>query len=140
MCLIDHTNYNHLLMKTKLFKLFEPFYWGTSVMYANGKDGRHRRYQYDKPLSHESLKQYYSDFQEIANELEKKWSTLVKEEQIPLWQYMSDFALKVVFRAMFGFKDDKEVLEFRRNYDTCWDDLERSLTKPIQPGSQRQKK
>ncbi|KAJ8313733.1 hypothetical protein KUTeg_008294 [Tegillarca granosa] len=125
----------------ELFKLFEPFIGTASIQYANGKDGRNRRNHYDKPLSHESLKQYYNDFQEVANELEKKWSTLVKEEHIPLSQYMSAFALKIVLRALFGqsFKDDKEVLEFRRNYDICWSEMERNLTEPAEPGSQRQK-
>lgn len=43
----------------------------------------------------------------------------MKEEHIALSQYMSAYALKVVLLTLMGdtFKDDKEVLEFRRLYD-----------------------
>jgi len=49
----------------------------------------------------------------------KKWTSLVKEEHIALSQYMSAYALKVVLLTLMGdtFNNDKEVLEFRRQYD-----------------------
>jgi len=48
-----------------------------------------------------------------------KWETLVKEEHIPLCQYMSMYALKSVLIALYGevMKDDKQVLDFKRTYD-----------------------
>ena len=48
-----------------------------------------------------------------------KWDSLVKEEHVPLCQYMSMFALKAVLLALFGsfMKDDKEVLNFHREYE-----------------------
>jgi len=51
--------------------------------------------------------------------METKWSSLVKEEHVPLSMYMYAFSLKVVLQTLFGktFKGDKEILEFRRCYD-----------------------
>ncbi|KAK3108521.1 hypothetical protein FSP39_009786 [Pinctada imbricata] len=125
----------------ELFKLFETFLGPKSIQYANKGDGRKRRNNYDKMLAHEKLKEYYHIFQNVADDLEKKWGQLVKEEHIPLGQYMSAFAIKVVLNTLFGeyFTTDKEILAFRRNYDICWSELERSLTDQPDPDSPRVK-
>ena len=56
---------------------------------------------------------------QVADEMVTKWETLVKEEHIPLCQYMSMYALKSVLIALYGevMKDDKQVLDFKRTYD-----------------------
>lgn len=56
---------------------------------------------------------------QVADELTKKWDTLVNEQHIPLCQYMSMFALKSLLVALFGehMKSDAEVLEFKKVYD-----------------------
>ena len=125
----------------ELFKLFEPLIGAKCIQYANKLDGRTRRNTYDAVFSHDALKSYYETFQSIADNLVKKWTSLVKEEHIALSQYMSAYALKVVLLTLMGdtFNDDKEVLEFRRLYDIVWAEMERQLTDVPPAESQRMK-
>lgn len=114
----------------ELFQLFEPLIGPKSIQYANGTDGRARRDLYDKCLTAGAIRKYFLTFQEIADELAKKWETMLNEEHIPLTQFMSMFALKAVLAALFGekMKNDKEVLEFKNVYDVIWAELELRLT------------
>ncbi|CAC5367291.1 CYP20A [Mytilus coruscus] len=125
----------------ELFKLFKILIGPKSIQYANKQDGRTRRKNYDEALTHDAIKKYYETFQITANDLSKKFSSLVKEEHIALSQYMSAYALKIVLLTLMGdtFKDDKEVLEFRRLYDIAWSEIEKQLTDMPEPNSQRMK-
>ncbi|XP_053373354.1 cytochrome P450 20A1-like [Mercenaria mercenaria] len=116
----------------ELFELFEPLIGAKCIQYANGEDGRARRNLYDKCLTHEATHKYFIIFQEIADELAKKWETMLNDEHIALTQYMYAFALKAVLASLYGekMKDDKAVLEFRSTYDVVWAELEHRLTEP----------
>ncbi|XP_052251216.1 cytochrome P450 20A1-like [Dreissena polymorpha] len=124
----------------ELFMMFEPVFSLKSIQFANGEDGRARRKHYDTVFTHEAMKRYFLDFQEVADGLVKKWTGLVKEDHIPVSEYMSVFALKAVLLALYGkaMKDDKKVLEFKHIYDNVWSELELRLTEP--PTAVRQKK
>lgn len=56
---------------------------------------------------------------QISKEMVTKWGSLVKEEHIPLQQYMKAFATKVVLQCTLGafFLDDKEVFNFKQHFD-----------------------
>ena len=51
--------------------------------------------------------------------MEGKWLSLVKEEHIPLGQYMFAFSIKAAILSFLGgkLKDDKAILAIKRNYD-----------------------
>ncbi|KAL4222448.1 hypothetical protein ACF0H5_018487 [Mactra antiquata] len=116
-----------------LYELFKPLIGAKCIQYANGTEGRARRQLYDKCLTHDAVKKYFLDFQEIANELAKKWESKVKEEHIPITEYMVAFALKAVLAALYGkqMKSDKKVLEFKELYQGVWTELENALKEPL---------
>ncbi|XP_052805884.1 cytochrome P450 20A1-like [Mya arenaria] len=114
------------------FRLFEPLIGMKCIQYANGQEGRARRRHYDTVFTHEATKKYFLDFQEIADELVKKWDGLVKEDHIPVTEYMTMFTLKAVLLSLYGkyMKDDKKVVEFKHIYDQVWSELELRLKEP----------
>ncbi|KAL4227899.1 hypothetical protein ACF0H5_013340 [Mactra antiquata] len=116
-----------------LFEMFKPFFGAKSITYANGDEWKSRRQMYDKCLTHNAVKKYYTDFQEIANNIVKTWEATSEDEHIPVTQFMMGFALKAVLSALFGehMKADKNVLEFKQHYDMVWNILESSLKAPI---------
>ncbi|CAH1238385.1 CYP20A1 [Branchiostoma lanceolatum] len=128
---------------TLLFKGFEPLIGSMSIQYANGADGRTRRKLYDPSYGHEAMKHYYSIFQELGEEMAKKWESMKGEQHIPLHAHMIGLAMKAITRSSFGdsFKDEKECLPFGRNYDICWNDMEERIkgSYPTE-GSPREKK
>lgn len=123
-----------------LFKMFEPLIGPKSIQYANKTDGRTRRSLYDGAFSHETIKSYYQVYQDVTDDLAKKWSSLVKEEHVPLSVHMFAYALKIALITMFGetFSNDKEILEFKHCYDIVWSEMERRLTENVpEEGSPR---
>ena len=64
------------------------------------------------------MKSTLFDFQN-TDELCKKLASKAREEHIPLTEYMFALAIKNIAIATMGlyFKDDKEVLRLRHNYD-----------------------
>ena len=56
---------------------------------------------------------------QLTNDLVKKMESASSDEHIPLMQYMFALAIKIIVTTSFGpfFKDDKEVLKFRKSYD-----------------------
>lgn len=116
-----------------LFEEFIPLIGIKCIQYANGTEGRARRHLYDKVLTHDAVKRYFLQFQEVADTLATKWEGFEKEKShVPLCQYMSTFALKTVLLALFGnqMKDDQEVLKFERQYAVVWAEMEHRLTEP----------
>ncbi|XP_056007018.1 cytochrome P450 20A1-like [Ostrea edulis] len=77
--------------------------------------------------------------QEITDDLVKKWSTMAKDEHIPLSQYMMAFALKLGLLNLFGSKawTNEEILEIRHHYDIMFTEMERSVTENLGEGSPR---
>ncbi|XP_061193946.1 cytochrome P450 20A1-like [Saccostrea echinata] len=122
-----------------LFELFKPLLGEKSPQYANKADGRKRRKCYDSVLAHDYLHHYYPAIQEISDNLVKKWSTIAKDEHIPLAQYMNGFSLKVVLVSLFGNKawSDEQILEFIHQHDIVWGEMERRLTDFPEEGSSR---
>ncbi|XP_041367127.1 cytochrome P450 20A1-like [Gigantopelta aegis] len=119
----------------ELFNIFLPILGEQSIQYANGTVGRKRRQAMDQTFSHDQLSLYYDGLQKIANDIETKWLSLVKEEHIPLSQYMFAFSIKAALQSFLGghFKDDKEVLAFKRDYDVVWAEMEHRLADPELP-------
>lgn len=58
-------------------------------------------------------------FDQVSDNLVKKWSSLPKDEHVALAQYMSALALKMALVSLFGSRalSDEEILEIRHNYD-----------------------
>ena len=48
-----------------LFEMFKPFLGEKCIQYANGSDGRARRHLYDQVLTHDAIKKYFLQFQEV---------------------------------------------------------------------------
>ncbi|XP_033762753.1 cytochrome P450 20A1-like isoform X2 [Pecten maximus] len=122
--------------------MFEPLFGTKSLLFGNKTDGRTRRHVYDQAFSFNNIKSYYPIFQDVSDELAKEWSSLVKEEHIPLSIHMLAYALKVALITMFGdtFSDDKDILEFQRCYNVIWFEMERRLTENVpKEGSPRAK-
>ncbi|XP_048237190.1 cytochrome P450 20A1-like [Haliotis rufescens] len=119
----------------ELFRLFEPLIGAKCIQYANGGDGRARRTAYDKSFSHEELKMYYPNLQKVTDGLVNKWSSMVKEEHIPLGQYMFAFSIKAALITLLGdcFENDKEILSFKTHYDLVWSEMEHRLADPTIP-------
>eukprot|EP00058_Branchiostoma_floridae_P006549 XP_002592037.1 hypothetical protein BRAFLDRAFT_265292 [Branchiostoma floridae] len=126
-----------------LFKGFEPMFGAMSITYANSVDGRTRRKLYDPSFGHEALKHYFSIFQELGQEMASKWESTKGDQHIPLHAHMMALALKTFTRSSFGdsFKDEKECVQFGRNYGICWNDMEERIkgSHPTE-GSPREKK
>lgn len=58
-------------------------------------------------------------FDQVSDNLVKKWSSLPKDEHVALAQYMSALALKMALVSLFGSRAllDEEILEIKHNYD-----------------------
>ncbi|CAH1789282.1 unnamed protein product [Owenia fusiformis] len=115
----------------ELFRPYEPLFGSNSIAYANGADGRARRKLYDASYGHGIvMNNYLGIFNKLSNEVSAKWNTMLDEQHIPLRDQMFAFAIKSITITSFGdyFHDDEQVLEFRKAYDTCMDEMERRLT------------
>ena len=64
----------------------------------------------------------------MSDDLVEKISSLVEEEHVALSQYMNEFAVKIALVCLMGdrFRNDQDVLEFRRLYGIV--SLEKSLS------------
>eukprot|EP00794_Sanderia_malayensis_P003260 gene3260-3741_t len=125
------------------FAMFMPLIGENSIQYANGADGRKKRQILDRSFSHAAMSGYAPVFNEVADEMVKKWGTLAKGEHIPLRQYMLAGALKSLMCSSFGkfFNSAKQILEFEEAYDACWSEMEYRLAHGMpEPGSEREKK
>lgn len=125
-----------------LYSIMTPVFGVSSIIFQNKAEGRSRRQLYDKCLHHENLYLYARQIHKISSDMCKKWSTIVKEEHLGLMQYMTAFATMAVLRCIMGdgfFNDDQAVLDFKRNYDQVWMELETRRREPELPkkGSQR---
>lgn len=56
---------------------------------------------------------------QIADEIVKKWDSAGADSHLPLGEHMFLFAIKAAMVALMGdrFRNDKEILEFKHNYD-----------------------
>ena len=61
----------------------------------------------------------YQLYFQVADELVGKWGKMLEDPNIPLGQYTSLYALKILLHTLFGnlMKDDKEELKFRSETD-----------------------
>ncbi|CAH1789283.1 unnamed protein product, partial [Owenia fusiformis] len=89
-----------------------------------------RNYGNDNGFGHEKVFDHLDTFEKLSNEVSAKWNTMLDEQHIPLRDQMFAFAIKSITITSFGdyFHDDEQVLEFRKAYDTCMDEMERRLT------------
>eukprot|EP00105_Crassostrea_gigas_P006249 XP_011420113.2 PREDICTED: cytochrome P450 20A1 [Crassostrea gigas] len=122
-----------------LFKLIEPLIGEKSIQYANKEDGKNRRKKYNTVFNQNYLHHYYARIQEESDDLVKQWSTLPKEEHVPVARYMVAFALKLGLVNLFDSHafTDEEILEIRHNYDIAWAEIERRLVDIPEKGSPR---
>ncbi|PVD30542.1 hypothetical protein C0Q70_09810 [Pomacea canaliculata] len=126
------------LPPAKLFALFEPSITKYSIQYANGEDGKSRRFDFDKTFSHENLVIYYDKFQKVAEDIVKKLEQAGPDDHLPLGQYMFLFAVKAALVGLLGdsFHDDVEALAFKDSYDIAWEEMNRRLVDPYLPSDE----
>ncbi|XP_074651850.1 cytochrome P450 20A1-like [Tubulanus polymorphus] len=126
-----------------IFKLFEPLIGAKSIQFANGADARQRRKLYDNCYSHQEVSALYPLLNEMVEELINKWATMVDDQHIPVRNHMTALALKSIAKGSFGdyFNDDKAIMTFRKCYDICWNEIERTVSSvPSTPGSAEEKR
>ncbi|XP_064613617.1 cytochrome P450 20A1-like isoform X2 [Liolophura sinensis] len=125
-------------------RLFRPLFGSSSIPFTNKADGRTRRTKYDKVFTRSAFKNSYAIFHKVSADLSTKWSTMPDEQHIPLTQHMLALSFKILMWTLVGdyFKDDKKLLEFRKNFDVCWSITEESLLAESFPeeGSQQFKR
>ena len=127
---------------TLLFKLFEPLIGPKSIQLANKEDGKGRRKEYDRSMSHKSLVGYLNEFNAVANETIYELCQEIEQgiNQHALCTCMTHFALKVYLITLFGnFSDKSLISRFHKNYRICWSEMESRLagTVPL-PESERE--
>ncbi|XP_050388413.1 cytochrome P450 20A1 isoform X1 [Patella vulgata] len=124
-----------------LCKLFEPLFTNESIQFSNGSDGRSRRQDYDKGFSHDELNSFYDDMNKVASDLTKTLESKVKDEHLSLNQYMFAFAFKIVMTSLMGkgVMNEKEILDFKSNYDHAWSEMEQRLADPNIPDDDSQR-
>ena len=114
-----------------LFQLFEPFIGQQSLQYANKDDGKSRRKIYDRSMSHQSVKKYFTEFRQLADEIIRRLEVNLEAgiQSHELCTLMAEFALKVDLTTMFGnISDDSKIQEFHKNYEVCWGEMEARLS------------
>lgn len=118
-----------------LFQILAPLYGPGSIKFLNGADGRGRRQLYDRSFHHENLHIYTERLLKVSQEMATKWGSMLKEEHIPLHQYMMAFAAKVALQTTMGqfFSDNNEVLGFKHHFDLAWSELEQRVKDPSIP-------
>lgn len=124
-----------------LFALYHPFVGDGSILYANGAEGRKKRKIWDKYFSLQNSKRCISFLKEFVSELSEQWSVLPPDQHIPLYQYMAAFSMKICTKMAFGehFDDPKAVVEFKRNFEICWLELESRVSGSVpEPNSTRE--
>jgi len=116
----------------ELFLLFEPLIGKQSIQYINGAEGRALRHSLDKPFSHEACQNYVPVLSEIANDLAAKLRRLTGDHHVPLRQYMMALAFRAILLIGFGdyFVKDDVCVEFVKDYDICWNEMEQRLIDP----------
>ncbi|KAK3731832.1 hypothetical protein QZH41_020193 [Actinostola sp. cb2023] len=127
----------------ELFKLFEPLIGGKSIQFKNGLKARELRQVTDRSFSHDAIMNYYDYFRETANKMAEDWTSIPKEQHVPLMENMFHLALKSIGRAAFGksFKNDKDVKRFHDAYNAVWNVLKTQLgARPPEVGSDRENK
>ena len=124
-----------------LFKMFEPFIGPKSLQYANFNDGKNRRRDYDRSMSHKAICRYIEEFQQAAEETIESLGDKVGAVSHNFSTEMAEFALKVSLGTMFGNASNKiEIMEFYNNYQLCWEEMENRLAGEFpDPSSVRQK-
>ncbi|XP_006825419.1 cytochrome P450 20A1-like [Saccoglossus kowalevskii] len=125
-----------------LFLFYQPMVGEGSLLYANKADGRSRRNLHSKCFNDDTMKKYCQAFNTASEEIKDKFSSMSKEEHIPICQYMTALALKTIIKTLFGkyFEDDRKVLELKKNFDICWHEIELRLNEEPTEGSARQKR
>ena len=127
-----------------LFQLFEPFIGPKSLQYANKEDGKGRRKEYDRSMSHKSMTNYFEEFNCIATEVIDALSRDMEQgiNEHALCTHMARFALKVDLITMFGnISDEAKITEFHDNYSICWSEMESRLGgKFPEKGSEQEKR
>ncbi|XP_063681699.1 cytochrome P450 20A1-like [Bolinopsis microptera] len=125
-----------------LFQLFEPFIGPNSLQYANKDDGKGRRKEYDRSMSHKAVTRYLGEFNAAVNEI---IDMLCKDmeggiSEHALCTHMATFALKVDLMTLFGnVSDDSKITEFHNNYNVCWSEMGSRLGgKFPEPGSEQE--
>ncbi|XP_070567696.1 cytochrome P450 20A1-like [Ptychodera flava] len=105
----DHMKYFD--RPTHLFEFLTPLIGDYSIQFANGDDGKRRRKVYDVAFRSKAVKKYLKCFQERADDLAEKISSLPSGEHIPLrnmfhrlgarlsGEYFSEIILRTIRKA-----------------------------------------
>ena len=123
-----------------LYEIFQSLLSPSSVLYANGGDGRMRHAAYSKCFNEDAMKNLTGIIQQATDDLMRKLSSIPGGDHIPLREYMFAYAAKTLITASFGknVKDEKDILKLKKSYDIVWADYVKQYSgENLEEGTQR---
>ncbi|CAI9716098.1 cytochrome P450 20A1-like [Octopus vulgaris] len=122
---------------SEVYLLFEPLL-GSESLFNGDESGKQRRIKFTKSLNENSIKTHSTIIAKITDELLTKWSVM-SDQHIPVEEHMMALAIKYQVLSTIGdtFKDNMGIFTLRRNFDTCWYEIQRCLQDLAEPESHR---
>ncbi|XP_070565178.1 cytochrome P450 20A1-like [Ptychodera flava] len=112
-----------------LYEFAKPFIGADNMQFANGEDAKRRRKLHDVSFQYEAVARYYKCYQEMADEVAEKISSLPAGEHIAVKEYMSTFVSRAYGKVVFGdfFDDETKVVALHDHYETTMEALNQKL-------------
>ncbi|CAG0882950.1 unnamed protein product [Darwinula stevensoni] len=117
----------------QLFAFLEDLVGKKSIQYANGKDGRMRREQYDKCFSHAACISYFPIIKKVSDDLVEQLQNVPVGDHVPVHKYMTAFAIKNVLKCCFGGISDEDIVHIALEYDVAMNEMQRKLSGQLLP-------
>ncbi|XP_061533064.1 cytochrome P450 20A1 isoform X1 [Phycodurus eques] len=118
----QHINPNHT---TDSFETMLKSLLGyQSETVGGGNESVIRKKLYDNAIN-DSLKKNFSLVLKLVEELVGKWVSFPESQQTPLCAHLLGLSMKTVTQLALGerFRDDAEVISFRKNHDAIWSEI-----------------
>lgn len=118
----QHINPNHT---TDSFETMLKSLLGyQSGMSAGATDNLMRKKLYERAISN-TLKNNFPLILKCVEELVGKWQSLPEAQHTPVCAHLLGLSMKAVTQLALGerFKDDSEVIRFRKNHDVVWSEI-----------------
>lgn len=135
----QHINPNHT---TDSFETMLKSLLGyQSGMGAGATDNLMRKKLYESAISN-TLKNNFPLILKCVEELVGKWRSLPEAQHTPLCAHLLGLSMKTVTQLALGerFKDDAEVIRFRKNHDVVWSEIGKGyLDGSLEKSSSRKK-
>ncbi|XP_070565167.1 cytochrome P450 20A1-like [Ptychodera flava] len=115
-----------------LYEFSKPLIGAKNIQFANGEDAKRRRKLYDVSFQYEAVARYHKCYQEMADEVAEKISSLPAGEHIAVKECMSWFVSHAYRRVVFGdtFDDETKVVALHDHYVTTMDALNQKIGNP----------